>query len=99
MKKQQINQIFNLNRRQGFDLWQGCFNFHHIVEIGVQIGNEAVFVDKGIREAIEPHTGEIGVRMSTLLVTSFENTTDNNEQHVNCNVHYLTAPKVLLEYL
>ena len=99
MKKQQINQIFNLNRRQGFDLWQGCFNFHHIVEIGVQIGNEAVFVDKGIREAIEPHTGEIGVGMSTLLVTSFENTTDNNEQHVNCNEHYLTAPKVLLEYL
>ena len=99
MKKQQINQIFNLNRRQGFDLWQGCFNFHHIVEIGVQIGNEAVFVDKGIREAIEPHTGEIGVGMSTLLVTSFENTTDNNEQHVNCDKHYLTALKVLLEYL
>ena len=89
MKKQQINQIFNLNRRQGFDLWQGCFNFHHIVEIGVQIGNEAVFVDKGIREAIEPHTGEIGVRMSILLVTSFEITTDNNDQYV----------KVLLEYL
>ena len=89
MKKQQINQIFNLNRRQGFDLWQGCFNFHHIVEIGVQIGNEAVFVDKGIREAIEPHTGEIGVGMSTLLVTSFENTTENNDQYV----------KVLLEYL
>ena len=89
MKKQQIYQIFNLNRRQRFDLWQGCFNFHHIVEIGVQIGNEAVFVDKGIREATEPHTGEIGVRMSTLLVTSFENTTENNDQYV----------KVLLEYL
>ena len=99
MKKQQINQIFNLNRRQGFDLWQGCFNFHHIVEIGVQIGNEAVFVDKGIREAIEPHTGEIGVRMSTLLVTSFENITDNNEQYINCNKHYSKAAKVLLEYL
>ena len=55
----------------------------------MQIGNEAVFVDKGIREAIEPHTGEIGVRMSTLLVTSFENTTENNDQYV----------KVLLEYL
>ena len=65
----------------------------------MQIGNEAVFVDKGIREAIEPHTGEIGVRMSTLLVTSFENTTDNNDRKVNCNKSYLIAPKMLLEYL